>query len=316
MDTNNSGAPASSESSSLESSESLESNQSQDTSSEQETSANAGSGTLTKAQAKKIKALKLKVDGKELEEVLPFEIDENPEIVDYLTKQLQLSKVSQKRMSEKAQLERELSSFFDALRNNPKEILSNPNLSIDLKKLAAEVIEEDIINSQKSPEQLEKEKLEKELRDAKAQLEKEKEDFKRKEFERLQEQAYEQYDIQMTKALESSDLPKSPAVIKKMADYMLIAIQRGINVTPEDVLPIVREEIQNDIKQMFSLMPEDVVEQMVGKDNFNKIRKKNLAKAKTAPPVPVKTAVKDVGAKADNNKPTGNKKSFRDFFGV
>jgi hypothetical protein len=57
-------------------------------------------------------------------------------------------------------------------------------------------------------------------------------------------------------------------IIKKMADYMLIAVQRGINVTPEDVLPIVRDEIQNDIKQMFSLMPEDVIEQLVGKDNF------------------------------------------------
>ena len=48
--------------------------------------------SAAKAEAKRIRELKLKVHGEELTEELPFEIEEDPEVVEYLTKQLQLSK--------------------------------------------------------------------------------------------------------------------------------------------------------------------------------------------------------------------------------
>ena len=139
-----------------------------------------------------------------------------------------------------------------------------------------------------------------------------------REFARLQELEFERYDSLISNALDTSDLPKSPYVVKKIADYMLLGLNEGIDVSPQDVLPLVRDEIQSDLREMFTVMPDEVIEKIVGKDVFNRVRKKNLAKAK-ATPSPVRSSVKDTGAAAkpaDASKGGAQKKSFRDFFGV
>ena len=51
-------------------------------------------------QARKLNALRLKVDGQELEEELPFEIPDDPEAVEYMTRQLQMAKMGSKRAQE------------------------------------------------------------------------------------------------------------------------------------------------------------------------------------------------------------------------
>lgn len=261
-----------------------------------------------KAKAKK--KLKLKVDGKDFEEEFDPDDDE------YLTRQLQLAKVSQKRMSEKADLEKRVQSFIEDLRKNPRKVLSDPDLGVDLKGLVESYLDEQIENSKKSPEQMEKEALEKKLNELQEERNKEKEEFKKKEFERLQNQAMEQYDLQVSQALEKSDLPKSPYVIKKIADYMLLGLNDGLDVTAADVLPLVREEIQKDIKEMFSVMPDEVIENLVGKDVFTRVRKKTVAKAKTTPPQPITKAIQDTGSKAPEKEKTSKKQSFRSYFGV
>jgi hypothetical protein len=276
----------------------------------------AGSSAEAVKQAARIRKLKLKVDGREIEEELPFDFDDNPEAVEYLTRQLQMSKAAQKRMAERAQLEKEVTEFIDQLRKNPKKVLADPSIGIDIKQLATQIIEEEIENAQKSPEQLEKERLEFELKSLQEEREKERESMRQQEFERLQEIEYERYDTLMSKALESSDLPKSPYVVKKMADYMLLGLNQGIDVSPEDVLPLVREEIQNDIREMFQVMPDEVIEKIVGKEVFNRVRKKNVAKAKAAP-APIKSSIKDSGSqKSQLDSSAGQKKTFKDFFGV
>ena len=323
MSESNAAASAATEASaSSESSDSLESSQAaeglESAAAEGEAAeGQAAQSAAAKKEAARIRKLKLKVDGQELEEELPFEIDDNPEAVEYMTRQLQMSKAAQKRMGEHAQLQKEVKYFLDELRKNPRKILSDPTIGIDVKQLAAQIIEEEIANSQKSPEQLEKEKLEAELKSLQEEREQEREELRQKEFERLQEIEYERYDNLMSKALETSDLPKSPYVVKKMADYMLLGLNEGIDVSPEDVLPLVREEIQNDLREMFAVMPDEVIEKIVGKDVFSRVRKKNVAKAKAAP-TPVKSAIKDSGAssKAASGNASAEKKSFRDFFGV
>lgn len=277
----------------------------------------AENGTLTKAEKKMLKELDIKVDGKTYKEKLPFEIPDDPESIEYMRRQLQMSKAASKRMQEHSQLQKDVGQFLEMLRKNPRKALSDPSIGVDVKELAKAVIEEEIANSQKSPEQLEKERLENELKELKEKYEKDKESAKAKEFERLQQEQTERYDMLMTQALDKSDLPKSPYVVKKMADYLLLALDNDIDATPEDVLPLVRDEIYGDLKEMFAVMPEDVIEKVIGKDVLNKVRKKNLAKAKQAPPVPLKSAVKDVGAsKAEAKQEDKQKMTFKEFFGV
>ncbi len=119
----------------------------------------------------------------------------------------------------------------------------------------------------------------------------------------------------MTAALESSNLPKEPYVVKKIADYMLVALQEGYDVSADDVIPLVKQELEKDIQTLIGAMPDEALEQFLGKQRLANFRKKNLAKAKEAVAVSSAKAVKDTGGKTTVKEPE-KKISFKDFFGV
>jgi hypothetical protein len=277
--------------------------------------------SLTKAEKvveKRIKQLKLKFNGKEYDEELPFEIPDTPEAQDYMRKQLQLAKLSQSKSQEYSTLEKQAVEFVNQLKKNPRAILQDPTIGIDLKKLAAEIIEEEIENSKKSPEQLKLEKAEQELKRIKAEREEEKEQSRKKSQEQLEQQYFDKYQTQLNTALDKSTLPKNEYVRNQLIDLMVLAAESKIDVNVDDLVPIVEADFKAMLKTMFDVSPEDVIEQIVGKENINKVRKKNLAKAKAAgqPPVSLKASVKDVGQKTEKKQEVGEKKSFKDFFGI
>lgn len=258
--------------------------------------------------------LKLKVDGVEED----FEFDPNDD--EALTRHFQMSKMSQKRAKEAAELRQQVERIGDYLeqaKGDKKKLRALiKELGADEKELAAMIIEEEIANSQKSPEQIAKEQLEEELRQLKEQRENEKKDWETREKERLLGQEMERYDMLVSKAIETSDLPKSPYIVKKMADYMMLGLENGIDLHPDDVISLVKEEVQADLQELVRAMGADKAEQFLGKEILGSIRKKNVAKAKAgAPPQPLNSSIKDVGAKKPDEKPA-EKQTFKKFFGV
>lgn len=263
---------------------------------------------------KKIKQIKGKFNGKEFVEDLPFEIDE--EHAEYFQRQLQMARMGQHKAQELSSFEKEVGAFLQELKTNPRKALSNPNIGIDVKQLAAEILEEEIREAQKSPEQVEKEKLERRLKELEEEREREKQEMSQRELERLTEREFERYDNLMSSALESSDLPKSPYVVKKMTEYMIQAVENGIDVEPKDVIPLIRNEMLGDVQDLLRGMPAEMVEQLLGNDIITALRKQRVAAAKK-PPVPVKSAVRDVAksSKKESSEPT-KKMSIKDFLGV
>jgi hypothetical protein len=265
-------------------------------------------------QAKKLKKLGLKFNGREEDVELPFEIEESH--AEWMKKQLQMAKLGSTKAQEYNQLEKEVSAFLHELKSNPRKALANPAIGIDIKQLAAEILEEEIANAQKSPEQLEKERLEAELKAEREERAKEKKQRQEEEYNRLVEAEYERYDNQISAALQKTDLPKSPYVVNKITDYMIMALQSGRDLPVESVVELAREEILDDIKQMFGVMPAETIEAILGQDNLTKLRKSRVSKAKATPPTPVKSAVKDVAANITSKKQDESKQSFKDFFGI
>lgn len=269
----------------------------------------------TPAQKKKIKQLKLKFNGKEMVEDLPFEIDEDQQ--DWYIRQLQKGKLADHKSNEFSQLEKEVGAFIAQLRDpkTARKALANPAIGLDIKELAASILQEEIERSQKSPEQLRAEEAEARLEELKSEREREKEEAQARELERLTEREFERYDNLMSSALESSDLPKSPYIVKKMTEYMIMAVENNIDIDPKDIVPIIRQEYHKDISEMFGGMPAEVIEQVLGKDTINKL--KSHRKAKAQPPVPVRSAVSDVARKpTEERKPAEKKTTIKDFFGV
>lgn len=265
------------------------------------------------AEIKRINKLRLKVDGEEFDEELPFEIEDDPKKVEWLKRNLQMSKAASKRIQEHSNLQKEVTSFIEELRNNPRKVLADKSLGVDLHKIAREIIEEEIANAQKTPEQLEKEKLENELKAIKEEREKEKKLAYERELQAKYEQEVERYDMKISKALETAKLPKTAYTVKKMAEYLSLAVENNLNLDPEDITGLVEDEMRNDLRQLVSVLPEDVIEEYFGKEAFNKVRKKKLAKA---PPTPVKRAIADVGVKTQKADTEASKTSFKDFFKI
>lgn len=277
---------------------------------------------LTPQEKKRVNSLMLKFNGKEYEEKLPFEIDE--EHSDWMRKQLQLSKMSQSKAQEYTNSQKEMQSlqnevvaFMQELKTNPRKALANPMIGIDIKQLAADILEEEIENSRKSPDQLEKEQYQRELKALRDEREAEK-----KQTESLQEQAtlerlYDKYDTMISSALDANpDLPTTPYIVDKMTKYMAIAVDEGYEPDMGIISNIVRDEINEDIQHLLRVLPVDKVEALIGKDVLNKLRTSRLAGAKKVP-APVKSSIKDVAAKKSiaSSSPVA-RQTIKDFFKV
>lgn len=267
----------------------------------------------SKAEAKRLNKLKLKVHGEEIEEELPFEIDENPEAVEYLTRNLQLGKAAQRAMQEKATYEQQVKQFFQGMKSNTREYLMQ--MGIDPKEFAAAVIEDEIRKAQLTPEQLKEMELQEELKKERTARQKEREEYEQRELARLQQVEYERIDNQMSEALDASDLPKTPYVVRKMAEYMLIGSRNGIDLSAKDVLPLVRDELMTDLKSIINSLGEDAAEDFIGKEVMTRMRKKNVAKAKAMTPATAKAAIKEVASSAKPKANPKDKVDYKKFFG-
>lgn len=279
--------------------------------------------SLIPVEKKRINSLKLKYNGKEIEEKLPFEIDDDPAVIEYMTRQLQLAKLSQSKsqefqnsQKEMQSLQNEVVSFLQELKTNPRKALANPMIGLDVNQLAAEILEEEIENSKKSPEQLKIEDYERKLKAIEDERSKEKQDSERRSYEQTLERSYEKYDTMLSNTLTSNpDLPTTPYIVDKITKYMSIAVEEGFEPDMDIIAGIVRDEVNNDVKHLLNILPVDKVEQILGKDILDKMRKNRLASTKKAP-TPMKSIGKDVAQTKQQPQIAQPKKTMKEFFGI
>ena len=260
----------------------------EDLSLEEETAASKKEKKAAEVAAKK--AYKLKVGGKDLE------VDESE-----LLKRAQMGYSADQKWQEAAQMRKQMDAFIHLLQTDPARALAQMGHDVD--KLAEDRIRARIEEMQKSPEQLEREKAQRELAELKAERERERIEAQEREKSRLQEQFAIEIENDISSALDNNEygFPKTPYVVKRIADTMIMFLQEGIKtnnerlkkVTAKDVLPIVRDELLAEQREMYSMTPDEIFEQLIGKDRLNKYRKNKIKKTAPKP-----TSISDV-------KPTG-----------
>ncbi len=230
---------------------------------------------VKEAAAKSLKErFKLKVDGEEFEE----EIDWNDK--ERIKRALQMERVANKRMSEKANIDKDMRQLVSLLQTQPDAVLAE--LGHDVEKFAQDVLNRKLEEMQKSPEQKEKEAMQKELERLRKEAEGSKKAQEEAEMLRERQLAIVDYDNQIDEALANNpDLPKNSYVVKRIADLMMFALQNNMpNITVKDIVPVLKKEIHSEWGDMFSQMPEDILERVVGKDNINRVRKAVVKKQK------------------------------------
>lgn len=231
------------------------------------------------------KKLKLKIDGAEVEEELPFEIDENnKEQVEYLKRNLQMSKVANKRMSESAATRKQAEQFIEMLQNDPMRVLSNPKLMGEEKfqKIAEEFLAKKIQAQMMTPEERQRADMEERLRKYEEQEKSSKEKAEQEQMQALQAHYQESYTKTITQALESSNLPKNPYTVKRMAQLLQQNIKHGLDLEPAHLAQLVREDYQKELASLINAANPEQIIAMFGEDTVNKLRKHDLQKLKSS----------------------------------
>lgn len=272
---------------------------------------NATEEEVQEAQIELAKRISMKINGQEQE----FDLS-NDDHIEKLKEMAQKGEGADQKFQEAAKLRKQMEAFVSLMKDNPIEALKR--LGHDPDSLAERHMEERIKEMQKSPEQVEREKLQKELDD----LRKEREQIELEKQEAERRAAQESYsrklDTDISEALQNSALPRSPLVVKRIAEYLAAGLQKNPNISVKDVMPVVEKQIQQDVRDMFGKMSEDMIEQIIGKDFSNKLRKKNIAKMRK--PVETASNVKSTGKSEINAtrskepaKPVAAKDFFSDF---
>lgn len=267
-------------------------------------------GDISPKEAQKlIKKFDLKVRGQTISKEYDLSDD------NFLKNQFQLAEMSKTSMQESAELRKAYTKEMERFKSNPWDVLKE--LGFDPDELAQSRIEQRIEEMKKSPEQLEQEQLRAELKAAREEAKKAKEEKDTIEMQKLQEQAAIQINEEIAGAIANhKTLPNSKYVQKRVADSMLWAMNNGYeDVTADDVLPLVEQEMRAEMGQLYDEMPEELLEQFIGKKNIDRMRKKRVSAVKVQ-------SVNDIKATTLSNRATElNKKAAsanpvpaKDFF--
>jgi hypothetical protein len=281
------------------SSEALESQgqleEQQEGSQEQQESAQEGEKQQEEAEKKAEQSLRKKYSLKVNNKIKDIELDlsNDAEIQKYLQKAL----AADEKFQEAANIKKGFAALIEQIKTNPLAILTHPDIGVDVKALATQVLAKEMEELEKSPEQKRIEELERKLKEKEEYEKKLEEERRQAELAKLEEEAVAELDMQITQALEKSDLPKSPYVVKRIADTMYNAMRLGYSdVTVEQIMPYVEEQITSELQALFDAAPDQtakkLMEKFVGKKNLDRVRKASLAKTK---PTSIKS-VPDTGA--------------------
>lgn len=273
----------------------------------------AAAGDLSKKEASSLKRkLKLKVDGQEFEEEVDLG-DEN-----YLIKELQKSKAFDKRMQEFAGYKKQVDAIMKLLDEDPEALLEKMGRNVD--EMAEKRLRRKVEEMEKSPEQLEREKMAKELEDLRNEKKRIEEEKQKAEMDSLRNKHGMEIERDIKSALDQSStiLPKNPLVMHRIGQALFMAMRNGYtNVKVSDVIPIVEKQYKQELSELFSVMPEDTIEALIGKEPLHKWRKSLVAKSRAAKiqtDVPSKPNITDTGKAPTAAEKAEEARRFRDVF--
>lgn len=255
------------------------------------------------------KKLKLKVNGEEIEEEIDFNDDED------LTRRLQKAKAFDRKAQEYSELQKQAEELVYLLQNDPRKLLEVAGHDVD--QLAETVIANKLENMKKSPEQIQYEEALQAREELEARLKQIEEEKTSIENERLLEQQAAQIENDILTGLDNSETilsKEDPEIIGDIARTMYRIMAEGdVNVTVEDVVPLVEKRYINKLQKRLELVDDGALEKIIGKNTLERLRKKRLSRKKKGPTTTAKQ-VKDTGVQVPKEEPKPEKIKMKDYF--
>lgn len=234
---------------------------------------------------------KLKVRGKEIE------VDE----AGYHA-YAQKGAAAEEKWQEAAKMKKEADAFIQRLKSNPIEVLKDPTLGVDFRKVAEDYLWEQMQDENLSPEEKQYRKDQQELKNLREAKEKHESDLESQRHQAEVQHFEQEYDKKVATALADSGLPKTTGTIRRITEYMLLDVKNGVERPISDYVDLVSRDYADDIKDLIGNLPADKLLKLLGSDVSKKIRDHDVAKLKSAQPASGHTFVPGKGM-VPANKP-------------
>ncbi len=243
------------------------------------------------------KAYKFKIDDQEVTEELTEED---------LVKAYQKSKGADKRFQEAAEVKARTARLLAQLKADPFKLLQHEQLyGKDARAKVEEWLWNQIQLEKMDPKEREALDMRERLQKFEAQEKERVEEAQKDEQQKLREHYAMEIDKEITDAIKAAGKQVTPYYFKRVAHYMSAALSQGKNVAAKDVVSLVEQDLQNDLRSMFGSAPEEQVLQLLGDPVLEKVRRADLARARG------QFQKKDDGAPVSKAEPTDEDKKKR-----
>jgi hypothetical protein len=184
--------------------------------------------------------------------------------------------------------QKQMGRLAELLKTNPRAILENPALGLDIHKLAEEILWEKIQREKMDPKDRELAELKARIAEREKSDEKLKAELEEKEMAAKVEAAKEKYRDMIGKAVEEAKLPNTKKVVAQMAYYIKLYNQSGKDVDMKAIADQVKKDHMEWQSQFLESAPDDELLSLVPKSVLDRIRKADLSdlRAKGLAPKP------------------------------
>lgn len=217
------------------------------------------------------------------------------------------------RFQEGAKAKKMAEKFFNGLKADPEkmdELLKH--LGHDPVEVYKNRLSKELKRKLMTPEQIELEDLRDKVRKGEEERTKREKEEHDKRVSELQVKYEQQYDQEMSTAISKSGLPKTPMTIKRCAEIQYRALEQGYDLPWDVVIEEVKNQYQNDFKELFGSAEADSLESLFGGDIAKKFTKASLKKRVVEPEPVTKENRKVAGQDREETKKYATEEEFEE----
>ena len=236
------------------------------------------------------------------------------EIKDYndMVRLAQLGLAANEKFQQASEKIRQAEAIVELLQTNPEKALAR--LGFDVREMAENYLRQELEKEVLTDEQRKVLELEQKLAEYEEEKKSKEEQEKANRIAELQRHYEAELSDKIINAIETYKLPRNERTISRIAEKLYVALESGYEIDPIDIAPLVKQEIEEELKGMYGTLDVDDMLSLLGEDNLKKIREYELKKVKEkAPQNPIKTTPVATATSEENSAPK-SKKAARDFF--
>lgn len=235
------------------------------------------------------------------------------EIQDYndLKRLAQLGLAANEKFQQASEKIKQAEAIVELLQTNPEKALEK--LGFDVRQMAEEYLKNELQREVLTEEQRKLLDMERKLAEYEAEKKQKEEEEKANRINELQRHYEAELSDKIIKAIETYKLPRSERTISRIAEKLYVALENGYEIDPLDIAPLVKQEIDEELRGMYGTLDVEAMLSILGEDNLKKIREHELKRVKAkAPQDPIKTT--PVATTQPEEPQSKSRKAAKDFF--